>query len=102
MTRAIPGERLVPIEERAALTWQDLVYVLDLFGRAGSSQISLRGCEPAVHADALDMIDYVLERGFDALVGTSGLLDAAARARVASLTEKHRDQRLEFVVQLGA
>jgi MoaA/NifB/PqqE/SkfB family radical SAM enzyme len=83
------------------LSWEDLVYLADLFLAGGEKRFALLGGEPTLHPEFVDMTAYLLERGFDVTAFTSGVM---SEARLEDLAEVARDlpqQRLAFVCNLN-
>ncbi|MBM4275128.1 MAG: radical SAM protein [Deltaproteobacteria bacterium] len=59
------------------LSWENLIYIADFLKASGERQVSLLGGEPTLHPECVDIILYLLERGFDVTVFTNGILSAA-------------------------
>lgn len=63
------------VEDHSAITFENLVYVLDFLEKSGIKHISLLGGEPLLHPQAAEFIEYlILERNFDVCVFTSGVM----------------------------
>jgi radical SAM protein with 4Fe4S-binding SPASM domain len=88
-----------PDEE--TLSWQDLIYIADLLQSSGENHVSLLGGEPTLHPHFVDMVIYLLERGFHVNVFTSGVLSDKMLADADSaLSGVHPDQ-LSFVCNVN-
>lgn len=83
------------------LSWNNLVYIADLCSAAGERKIQLLGGEPTLHPDFLDMTIYLLERGFDITVFTSGILKNKALADISSALANTPANRLTFNCNLN-
>lgn len=56
------------------LTWENLIYIADLFETSNDKAISLLGGEPFLNPNIIDYLLYLFERGFYVNVFTSGIL----------------------------
>ena len=55
------------------MTWEDLIYLTDLFLAGGEREITLMGSDPLDHPHFMDMVAYLLERGCHVSTLTSGM-----------------------------
>jgi cyclic pyranopterin phosphate synthase len=56
------------------LSWENLIYIADLFETSNEKHLSLLGGEPTLHPDFIDFVLYLHERKFHVNVFTSGIL----------------------------
>jgi hypothetical protein len=56
------------------LSWENLIYVADLFEASNERHLSLLGGEPTLHPDFVDFTLYLVERKFKVNVFTSGIM----------------------------
>lgn len=56
---------------------ENLVYIADLMEASGQKYVSLLGGEPTLHPQCVDIILYLLGRGFNVTVFTNGVLSPA-------------------------
>jgi radical SAM protein with 4Fe4S-binding SPASM domain len=83
------------------LSWEDLIYLADFFWAAGERRFSLLGGEPTLHPEFVDMTAYLLERGFEVRVFTSGILDERKLAELITLARGLPPIRLGFICNLN-
>lgn len=82
------------------LSWENLVYLADFLERSGERRISLLGGEPMLHPDFDDVVVYLLARGFDVVVFTSGIAAPEALHRTHAALRGAAD-RVSFVCNLN-
>ena len=56
------------------LSWENLIYITDLFESANEKRLSLLGGEPSLHPHFIDFILYLNQRNFHVNVFTSGIM----------------------------
>ena len=56
------------------LSWENLIYIADLFESSHEKKFSLLGGEPTLHPDFVDFVLYLHERKFNVNVFTSGIM----------------------------
>jgi hypothetical protein len=83
------------------LSWEDLIYLADLFHRAGERRISLLGGEPTLHPAFNDMVAYLLVRDFRVTVFTSGVMAERTLQDAATAFRNVAPDRLSFVCNLN-
>jgi len=83
------------------LTWENLIYLADLFEKSGERRLPLLGGEPTLHPHFNDMVLYLLERGFDITVFTSGIMPDSKLAEAFSLFRHIPCEKLSFVCNLN-
>ncbi len=83
------------------LSWEDLIYVVDLIEDSGERRISLLGGEPALHPEFTNFIIYLLERDFNITVFTSGIMSDDVLTRVESSCSAVDPDRLVFICNLN-
>ncbi|MEI6261524.1 MAG: radical SAM protein [Deltaproteobacteria bacterium] len=59
------------------ISWDNIIYVSDFLKSSGQNHISLLGGEPTLHPQFVDIVLYLIERGFFVNVFTSGVMNAA-------------------------
>lgn len=93
------------VQDRTAISKENLIYVVDFLEKSGISHISLLGGEPLIHPDAAGIIEYlVLDRHFDVNVFTSGIIPDSKRdafIRKLQPLADLEDNRLRFVVNVN-
>ena len=66
------------------MSWDDFLAVVDFHERSGLRVMVLLGGEPALHSRFLDILKYLHQRGFSALVATTGILPGPLVDEMAS------------------
>jgi len=56
------------------LSWENLIYITDLFEASNERRLSLLGGEPTLHPDFVDFVMYLNQRKFNVNVFTSGIM----------------------------
>ena len=91
-------------EDSSAITWDNLTYVADFLEKSEMDYISLLGGEPLIHPQSAKIINYLINRGFDVSVFTSGIMPNGSLEPFAEkiLSIKERDsKKLTFVVNVN-
>lgn len=83
------------------LSWENLIYLADLFQCSGERRFPLLGGEPSLHPYFNDMIVYLLERNFDVNVFTSGIMSDHILDEATSLFMDVPHDRLSFICNLN-
>lgn len=83
------------------LSWENLIYLADLFQSSGERRFPLLGGEPTLHPFFNDMVVYLLERNFDVNVFTSGIMSDKKLKEAASLFQNIPPERLSFICNLN-
>ena len=83
------------------LSWENLIYIADFCEAAGDKKIQLLGGEPTIHPDFIDMVIYLLERGFALTVFTSGIMKNKVLTETASAFANTPPNRLTFNCNLN-
>ena len=83
------------------LSWNDLIYIADLFLSSGENKFRLLGGEPTLHPHFNDMLIYLLERNFDVTVFTSGIMTDRLLDDMASLFRDVPFERLTFICNMN-
>lgn len=86
------------------ITWDNLTYVVDFLEKSEMNHISLLGGEPLIHHQAAEIIDYLISRGFDVTVFTSGIMpDSKFRhfEEIIMLIKGIESGKLTFVVNVN-
>lgn len=83
------------------MSWENLIYIADFLSASGERHVTLLGGEPTVHAQCVDFIVYLLDRGFNVMMFTNGIV---GRSRLAQF-ERHlgdaASERLTLVCNLN-
>jgi cyclic pyranopterin phosphate synthase len=58
------------------LSWENLIYIADLFEASNEKRVSLLGGEPTLHPEFVDFVLYLHQRKFRVNVFTSGIMAA--------------------------
>lgn len=86
------------------VSWENLIYVADFLAASGERSLGLLGGEPLEHPDFVDFLLYLLDRGFNVTVFTSGITSPgqqdALRAAAPRL-DGLPPERLTFVCNLN-
>jgi cyclic pyranopterin phosphate synthase len=56
------------------LSWENLIYIADLFESSNEKHLSLLGGEPTMHPDFIDYLLYLYQRRFHVNVFTNGMM----------------------------
>ena len=89
-----------PDIELAYMSWEDLIYLTDLFLAGGERSITLMGSDPLDHPHFMDITAYLLERGCHVSVQTSGMAsDQMIEDAVQMNSFLHKD-RVDFLCDL--
>ncbi len=95
------GRHMAESPREGTLSWEDLVHVADLCRASGDSRMQLLGGEPTLHPDFPEMVLYLLERGFQVIVFTSGVMSEEALLRAEGLFAGIPPERLGFLANLN-
>jgi len=60
--------------KESLLSWENLIYIADLFEASNEKHLSLLGGEPTLHPDFIDFVMYLHQRNFKINVFTSGIM----------------------------
>jgi radical SAM protein with 4Fe4S-binding SPASM domain len=83
------------------LSWENLVYIADFLQVSGEKRFPILGGEPTLHPEFNAMVLYLLERGFEITVFTSGIMSNAALDEAVGLFRGVPAPRLAFVCNLN-
>ncbi|MBF0465764.1 MAG: radical SAM protein [Nitrospirae bacterium] len=83
------------------LSWENLIYIADLLECSGHRHLSLLGGEPTLHPSFNDFVVYLIERGFDVSVFTSGIMTKDKLSKSIKTLEDVPMGRLTFVCNLN-
>jgi hypothetical protein len=83
------------------ITWENLIYIADFLAAAGERRFPMLGGEPTLHGDFVDMVLYVIERGFEVTVFTSGVMSDAMLESAAAAFAGLPPEKLGFVCNLN-
>jgi radical SAM protein with 4Fe4S-binding SPASM domain len=88
-------------EPKDILSWEDLIYLTDFLASAGEYRISLLGGEPTLHPDFIDMVLYLIQRNFQVLVFTCGIMSDQKHADAVKAFKTASQEKLSFVCNLN-
>ena len=89
-------------EREARISWEDLIYITDLFEQANERHLSLLGGEPTLHPDFVDFVLYLLERRFNVAVFTSGIMSPSRLDElVSALKPLGPEKSFHFICNLN-
>jgi cyclic pyranopterin phosphate synthase len=83
------------------ISWENLIYVVDLLQAGGEKRISLLGGEPSLHPDFDAILLYLLERKFSITVFTSGVISEKKLELMARVLKDAPEDRCSFVCNLN-
>ena len=83
------------------MSWENLVYIADFLQAGGEKRFPLLGGEPTLHPDFVDIVLYLLERGFDVGVFTSGVMSERTLERATEALQRVPGERLSFVCNMN-
>ncbi|MFP4060947.1 MAG: radical SAM/SPASM domain-containing protein [Bacteroidota bacterium] len=87
--------------DQQMLSWQDLIYIVDLHEISGDKAIALLGGEPTLHPDFVDFVLYILERNFHVNIFTSGIMGNRAIEEAAKHLSGIDPNKLSFVCNIN-
>lgn len=95
---------MADVEDKSAISKENLIYIADFLEKSGRKDVSLLGGEPLLHPKAGEIIKYLIGRGFNVLVFTSGIMENKGFDlfvdTIYSLTEEDRN-KLSFAVNVN-
>ncbi len=83
------------------LSWENLIYIADFLAASGEKRFPILGGEPTLHPQFNPMVLYLLERGFDVTVFTSGIMSRAKLDEAVALFRNVSAPHLGFTVNLN-
>lgn len=95
------GKQMSGGQSRENISWEDLIYAADLYQADGHPRIPILGGEPTLHPQFCDMLIYLLERGFELTVFTSGVISENRLREMAALFSHVPGERLGFLCNLN-
>ena len=79
------------------LSWENLIYITDLFESSNEKHLSLLGGEPTLHPDFVDFVLYLNQRKFNVNVFTSGIIPNKKLKIAEEFLSKIPIENLSFV-----
>jgi cyclic pyranopterin phosphate synthase len=79
------------------LSWENLIYIADLFEASNEKYLSLLGGEPTLHPDFVDFVLYLHQRQFHVNVFTSGIMSGKRLETAKAYLLKIPVENLSFV-----
>ena len=83
------------------LSWENLIYIIDLMEVSGERAVSLLGGEPTLHPRFVDYVIYLLERQFHVNVFTSGVMSDRMSSEIEHALSGVDPSRLSFVCNVN-
>jgi len=83
------------------MSWENLIYLADLFEASGERRFPLLGGEPMLHPEFINFVIYLLERNFEVTVFTSGILTGKLLFEATTALSNVRPERLTFICNLN-
>jgi len=83
--------------KESLLSWENLIYIADLFESSNEKHLSLLGGEPTLHPDFIDFVLYLHQRKFHVNVFTSGIISAQKLETVKKFLLKISEKHFSFV-----
>lgn len=89
-------------EEKDNISWENLIYLADLFYASNEFHMSLLGGEPTLHPEFTEIVKYLYHRGFSLSVFTSGVMSSKRlQHAVDELGDALEKKRLSFVCNIN-
>jgi hypothetical protein len=88
-------------EEKDYMSWENVIYIADFLQAAGENRVSLLGGEPALHPEFIDMLLYLMDRGFNVTTFTSGIMPKAILNQVKKHISGYPSKQVNFVCNLN-
>jgi len=95
------GKHMSDSSSGKMISWEDLIYVVDLLEMAKERSISLLGGEPTLHPQFLEFVIYLLERNFQVRVFTSGIISNELLDTAFSVLHGIPADRFSFICNLN-
>lgn len=83
------------------ISWENLLYLADLFETSGFGKIQILGGEPTLHPDFVDMVAYLLDRKFEVSVFTSGIMSDKKLSDIDQYLSEHVGTDLTFLCNVN-
>jgi len=80
------------------ISWDNIIYLVDLHVKSRNDRISLLGGEPSLHPFFPEIIKYMITRGLHVNVFTSGIVSTKMLYRLQTIIGLEDPQYLSFVV----
>jgi len=87
--------------ENMMLSWEDFIYIVDLFSAGQRSHLSFIGGEPTLHPHFVDFVLYLNERNFHTTIFTCGILSPKKLEEAVSSIKKIPPEKYSFVCNLN-
>jgi len=79
------------------LSWENLIYLADIFELSGERNMSLLGGEPTLHPLIAEFLVYLLKRNFVVRIFTSGIMSEKTLERIGIALDDVPDDRVTFI-----
>lgn len=83
------------------ISWENIIYLADFLIKSNDHHIALLGGEPTLHPQFVDIILYLLERGFHITVFTSGVMSDERLEELEFHLTQIPPERIQFVCNLN-
>jgi radical SAM protein with 4Fe4S-binding SPASM domain len=87
--------------ENMMLSWEDFIYIVDLFMSDPRKHLALLGGEPSLHPHFVDFILYLNARNFHTTVFTCGIMSPKKLEEAASSLNDIPEEKYTFVCNLN-
>ncbi|HAK45232.1 MAG TPA: hypothetical protein DCO79_04860 [Spirochaeta sp.] len=88
-------------DDSTFLSWEDLIYIIDLFDIQGTKHISFLGGEPTLHPEYVDFVLYSAARNFHSTTFTSGIMSVKKLEEAVKTFKKIPSESFNFVCNLN-
>lgn len=87
--------------DNVRMSWSNVVYIADFLQASGESGVSLLGGEPTTHPQFVDILLYLIERGFCVTTFTSGIMSATTRRELEKSLAVVSPDKAHFVCNIN-
>lgn len=83
------------------LSWENLIYLADFLEAGGERRFSLLGGEPTLHPFFTEIVLYLIQRSFDVVVFTSGIIKTETVQIMDSAFKEIPEERITFICNIN-
>jgi radical SAM protein with 4Fe4S-binding SPASM domain len=87
--------------ESKNMTWDNIIYIADLFEISGEKRLSLLGGEPTLHEHFNEFVKYLIERNFHINIFTSGVISDFILEKMKRFLSDINPEQLSFVCNIN-
>lgn len=95
------GKEMSQSSSKDYLSWENAIYLADFLRTSGQRRVSLLGGEPTLHPQFVDILLYFVERGFNVVVFTSGIMSKSKLDELKRHVAEPAVDRITFVCNLN-